>query len=181
MAQIPCHACSDGLRDQTADGAVGPCPVCGDEAFGDVVPEGWQQQAWTDTQEQLACFIRRGGVPDWPRYYILDGPTPVPVSDMWTWAQWFETADRQVVRTQITDTIEVSTFFLAVDYHCGDGPALLFQTMVFRGEHSEVAARYATWHEAEQGHEVVVAQARASLGGTRAYENAGTGHSDDPA
>lgn len=32
MGQVPCHACPEGLRDQTEHG-ISPCPTCGDEAI----------------------------------------------------------------------------------------------------------------------------------------------------
>jgi hypothetical protein len=90
-------------------------------------------------------------------YYILDGTEPVAV-DLLTWGRWFETADRHVAATTLADGTYVSTGFLGLDHQWGDGPPLLFETMVFdpSGE-SQDCWRSATWHQAEQGHQAVVA------------------------
>lgn len=63
--------------------------------------------------------------------YILIGQTAVPCPDLMEWARWMEDADRCVWRTRVGDW-EVSTVFLGLD-HCfiGDGPPILFETMVF--------------------------------------------------
>jgi len=88
--------------------------------------------------------------------YILQGTTPVKEEDLLAWAQWFETANRQVVETWIPPDIRVSTVFLALDYQRDEGPPLLFETMVFGGACDQEQVRYSTWHEAEHGHEAMV-------------------------
>lgn len=97
-------------------------------------------------------------------HYRLEGTEPVPVQDLITWAVWFETADRTVATTQVTETIEVSTVFLGLDHQWGVGPPLLFESMVFGMADDDPLAdmqvRYRTWHEAEQGHEIVVEAVR---------------------
>jgi len=86
--------------------------------------------------------------------YILDGKEPVEVSDIMTWATWFETADRIVKQTPINQDVRVSTVFLGLDHQFGDGPPLLFQTMIFGGEYDQW--RYSTWDEAVLGHNAAV-------------------------
>src|SRR5437773_1498037 len=87
-------------------------------------------------------------------YYILEGTEPVRCHDALTWAQWFETANRQVADTWMTPTLLVSTIFLGLNHQFfEDAPPLLFETMVFRNGHGDEQERYTTWHEAEQGHE----------------------------
>lgn len=77
-------------------------------------------------------------------HYVLDGKVAVPVEDVKVWAQFFERDNRTVA----TDTIRtpnrllwalglrpdywVSTVFLGLDHRHGDGPPLIFETMVFR-------------------------------------------------
>lgn len=62
-------------------------------------------------------------------------------------------------------TLAVSTVWLGVNYNfAGDGPPLIFETMVF-GEHPLADAacwRYATEDEARAGHENVVKALRAA-------------------
>lgn len=87
--------------------------------------------------------------------YILDGKTPVPCGDLKKWAKWFETADRKVACTGPTgpDSLYVSTVFLSHDHSYGDGPPLLFETMVFRDGDGDECERCSTWDEAEAQHE----------------------------
>lgn len=89
--------------------------------------------------------------------YILDGHEVVPV-DLTTWATWFQkTKTRVVAKTKIPNG-EVSTVFLGLNHRfTGNGPPLLFETLVFGGEHADHMERYATWAEAEEGHTRIVA------------------------
>lgn len=88
-------------------------------------------------------------------HYILKDKVPVAV-DLLEWAKWFGEADRQVDRTVIDIGEEVSTVFLGLDHQWGDGPALLFETMVFGGSFDGKQWRYSTWEEAEAGHKRMV-------------------------
>lgn len=85
--------------------------------------------------------------------YILDGKTPVP-ADLMTWAKWFETADRRVDATTI-GRYRVSTVFLGLDHQYGEGPPLIFETMVFADGGSDECwcDRCSTWDEAEAMHQ----------------------------
>jgi len=89
-------------------------------------------------------------------YYILDGKEPVEIFDVMTWAVQIGMTDRIVKQTTLGQT-RVSTVFLGIDYQFGEGPPLLFETMVFGGEHNGDQWRYSTWDEAETGHETAVA------------------------
>lgn len=94
--------------------------------------------------------------------YILDGKTPVR-ADLMTWARWFEKADtaRIVAKTTIDDA-DISTVFLGLDHRFGgDGPPLVFETMIFGGPHDGYQERYSTWDEAEAGHATSLALAQA--------------------
>jgi hypothetical protein len=89
-----------------------------------------------------------------PRLYILQDREPVPEPDLLKWAVWFESADRHVKQT-IQDDVTISTVFLGLDHGWGDGPPVLYETMVF-GLYIEDQWRYSTWKEAEEGHDEVV-------------------------
>lgn len=79
-------------------------------------------------------------------------------------AQHFEQDTRCVAETCVTDDIRVSTVFLGLDHNfSGHGPPLLFETMCFGGVCDGAQQRYATWHEAEQGHEAIVQRVRLAL------------------
>jgi len=85
--------------------------------------------------------------------YILDGKTPVPCEDLIKWALWLENSKRHV-GSEIRGNVRVSTVFLGIDhrYPPAKGPPLLFETMVFGGEHDQDMGRCSTWDEAEKMH-----------------------------
>lgn len=93
------------------------------------------------------------------RRYKLDGRVPVPADDLLEWAKWYETADRTVSKTE-RPGYTVSTVFLGLDHrYLGDGPPLLFETMIFGGNHDQYQSRCSTWEEAEAMHAKAVEMA----------------------
>jgi hypothetical protein len=88
------------------------------------------------------------------------------------WWLWFKNIDnRRIALTQVTPAIEVSTIFVGIDQDpmC-DEPPLVFETMVFHGDHGTYKYLWATYHEAEQGHEAVVERFRHHLASGRPLE-----------
>ena len=83
--------------------------------------------------------------------YMLEGKTPVQCTDLMEWATWKGKANNQVA-SDAEGGISVSTIFLGTDRSCAEGSLILFETMIFGGEHDEDQWRYATWDEAEEGH-----------------------------
>lgn len=98
-------------------------------------------------------------------YYILDADNrPVPVKVM-EWAHWFEKSDRRIGYTEITSEVRVSTVFLGIDHRfSGNGPPLLFETMIFGGPLADSQWRYVSHDDALAGHAVAVRKARAAAG-----------------
>jgi hypothetical protein len=94
-----------------------------------------------------------------PHRYILDeNRQPVPVDDLLEWAEWLETADRHVAFTSLSGGVEVSTVFLGIDHiWFGASLPILFETAVIRNGQFDIQSRYATWQEAEEAHQRVVA------------------------
>jgi hypothetical protein len=98
------------------------------------------------------------------KHYILDPGNPHEVKEVGfdEWLEWarvrFE--DQQVCRvdkTVIDGDCMVSTVFLGLDHNfLPDGLPILFETLVFGGEHDGLMQRYATWDEAAIGHKEVV-------------------------
>jgi len=91
------------------------------------------------------------GVGGRSRHYDMNGK---PMT-MMQWAQAFkDTAGRVLARTDLPDAYWVSTVWLGFDHNFGDGPPLIFESMVFKEDtHDEVACRrYATREEALAGH-----------------------------
>jgi hypothetical protein len=101
---------------------------------------------------------RPDAMKDWIGTYILEGHRPVAERDTIAWAQWLEAADRIVARTE-HELFVVSTVFLGLDYrHCGNGPPLLFESMVFFDGVAQHFRRYSSWDDAETGHKAMVRQ-----------------------
>jgi hypothetical protein len=84
--------------------------------------------------------------------YVLIGQTAVPCDDWLEWGMTFEHQDRRVGLWR-RGPVLVSTVFLGLDHNWGDGPPLLFETMIFfLGTSVDYEERCATWTEAEAMH-----------------------------
>jgi hypothetical protein len=96
------------------------------------------------------------------KYILVDGQ-PKPV-DLITWAKWFEGSDRHVAKDRFGEWT-VSTIFLGMDHRFGgDGPPLLFETMVLNDEgQDKFCERSATIDEARASHARGIAFAKAKL------------------
>src|SRR5690242_17008743 len=91
--------------------------------------------------------------------YVLRDKRPVLVPDLLTWAREFETMERRVKSEELPNGLWVSTVFLGIDHQFGDGPPLLFETMVFKSRKvlDEIyCERCSTWDEAEEQHRTAV-------------------------
>lgn len=108
----------------------------------------------------------------------------VPVRSLREWGEWMEAGlpgggnNRRVAETSLNGWW-VSTVFLGMNHdHTGQGPGLWFETMAFpEGEEpivpelagklreylKEMQFRYATYAEAEKGHEAIVEMIRCGL------------------
>lgn len=84
-------------------------------------------------------------------YYILQGKETKEVSDVIEWAESFDRKHMTVDRTEIGE-VTVSTVFLGLNHSLLGGPPLLFETMIFGGDHDQYQDRYTTWDEAVEGH-----------------------------
>jgi hypothetical protein len=99
-------------------------------------------------------------------HWILDADLrEVECPDVMTWANWYETAERHVGEDRICG-YRISTVFLGLDHNWWPGARpLLYETMIFKidpeatfGQATiKMVERYATWIEAEEGHEKTVA------------------------
>lgn len=93
--------------------------------------------------------------------YILEERQPVPCPDLMAWAFFMEDPKaRRVDETRVGNKL-VSTVFLGVDHQFGDGPPLLFETMVFSGPtgDGDEMERCSTWEEAVTMHANAVIRA----------------------
>jgi hypothetical protein len=79
--------------------------------------------------------------------YILDGKNPIPCSDI----TQLNNCNKLVARSEFGEAV-ISTVFLGIDHSYNGGTPVLFETMIFGGEHDLYQERYCTWDEAEEGH-----------------------------
>ncbi len=91
-------------------------------------------------------------------YKLNDDHTTEQVS-LYDYALWNKDNDKNIVigKYKIGKDIEVSTVFLGLD-HCYTecNKPLLFETMVFGGEHDQFMSRYETYEKAVEGHNKAV-------------------------
>jgi hypothetical protein len=89
--------------------------------------------------------------------YILDeDDEPEVCDDILVWSAWMSLRERRLLYDVVGDA-EVSTVFLGTDYrHLGDGPPILWETMIFGGVHDLRITRYTSKLAALQGHARIV-------------------------
>jgi hypothetical protein len=85
--------------------------------------------------------------------YILENGEPVPCDDLLAWGRWMENQEQRRVAYDEIRGCRVSTVFLGLNHNWGEGPPLLFETMIFGGAHDQFQERAATKAEALQIHE----------------------------
>ena len=88
-------------------------------------------------------------------YYILNDDDSVQEVDVLEWARWYEAKPgrRIVTQTAVTEKVQVSTVFLGLNHQFDPGgPPLIFETMIFGGEHNDFQVRCSTWNQAVEQH-----------------------------
>lgn len=89
---------------------------------------------------------------------------PYPARSIRVAARWLEQSGKErVVKQSRVGSAMVSTVFLVIDHnHFGDGPPVLWETMVFDERPvKERSARYTSREAALVGHEVILREVRA--------------------
>lgn len=97
------------------------------------------------------------------RYILVDGH-PVEEPDLIKWGRWMDGPER-IVRQDAVGSSRVSTVFLGLDHSFGDGPPVLWETMVFGGPLNDEQRRYTTAAAALAGHEEMVRRVTLEMGG----------------
>ena len=90
-----------------------------------------------------------------------DEKTPIPC-EMGERTDWNDPR-RQLALTEF-EGVRVYTVFLCFDHSWGDEPPLLWESMVFGGEHDEEQVRYHTFNAAWEGHIKLVQKVKPELG-----------------
>ena len=56
----------------------------------------------------------------------------------------------------LEDGTKISTVWLGLNHQFGNGPPLIFETMVFGGKYDGEQERYSTLEEAQNGHKIML-------------------------
>lgn len=96
-----------------------------------------------------------------PDFYILrEGGVAEPAPSLIEWAEWAATHSTQIAEDW-EGRVVVSTVFLGLNHrHFGDGPPILWETMIFGGRHNEWQQRYSSQADAVAGHARALAMVR---------------------
>lgn len=91
-------------------------------------------------------------------YYLNEDHTYRPCG-LNEWAEQFETI-RQVA-DDIINNFRVSTVWVGINVNFGEGPPLLFETMIFKPNGEEIYCekhntKYSTWDQAIEGHQEAI-------------------------
>lgn len=92
-------------------------------------------------------------------WYILDEnnkPIRSTIVDYGKWLQ--ENPEKKVVKQEDIDDIRISTVFLGLDHAWpkDNVKPLLWETMIFGGEHDQYMDRYTSYEDALKGHQIAL-------------------------
>lgn len=91
-------------------------------------------------------------------YYKLDKDgQPIPVDHLMDLVKLFEDNDLRRVGWDVINGNTISTVFLAINHNFGEGPPILWETMIFGGKHDQYQQRYSSLEEAKKGHAEAIA------------------------
>jgi len=88
------------------------------------------------------------------KYYDREGD-PISYEE---WLEKFETPGYQhIAKTELDGGVMVSTIWLGMNHQYNEGgPPIIFETIIFEGEHDQEMWRYSTFEEALADHHRIV-------------------------
>lgn len=98
-------------------------------------------------------------------YFILDENKNVIPASLIEWGTYLEEIDKRIVKKDMINDLQVSTVFVGMDMNghfldadnISDYKPAIFETMIFPRDGGDIYCdRYATWKEAEEGHQKAV-------------------------
>ena len=82
---------------------------------------------------------------------------PVKAESLLEWAGWFEGhIEEKQLRNTVIGGVRISTVFLGLDHSFGEGKPVLWETMIFGGDHDGYMQRYVERRDAIAGHVTAV-------------------------
>ena len=90
-------------------------------------------------------------------WYILDENNIPVVANISAYVDWEEAyPEKRCLRQQHIGNIFISTVFLGLDHAHGSKTPLLWETMIFEGEHDQYQERYSNYEAALRGHDEAI-------------------------
>lgn len=91
-------------------------------------------------------------------WYKLDkNNRPIPCKNSNEYMKWeTKNLDKKAIRQQHVDDVYISTVFLGLDHGFGGKNPVLWETMIFGGEHDQYQERYISYQDALEGHYIAV-------------------------
>ena len=88
-------------------------------------------------------------------WYKLDKKNnPIVCIDHMDYAKWYKKNKKQgIVKQDTIDEVLVSTVFLGLDHSFSGEKPLLWETMIFGGNHDQYQDRYSSYEDALKGHQ----------------------------
>ena len=90
-------------------------------------------------------------------WYILDEnnkPIRSTIVDCGKWLE--ENPERKAVKQEHIDDVYISTVFLGLDHAWNSDIPVLWETMIFGGEHDQYMDRYTSIEDALEGHQTAL-------------------------
>jgi hypothetical protein len=95
-----------------------------------------------------------------------------PCDDVLEWGRWFERSSKDRSRIIAADKDEgpdgtdvlISTVFLGLDHQWGEGPPVLWESLVFGGPLDQQMQRYTSREAALAGHQALCVRVREMMG-----------------
>jgi len=92
------------------------------------------------------------------RWYTLDeNNKPVVAASVIEAAEWLDkNPERKAVKQEHIGDIFISTVFLGLDHAWNSDILVLWETMIFGGEHDQYQERYTSYEDALEGHQIAL-------------------------
>lgn len=90
-------------------------------------------------------------------WYILDEnnkPIRSTIVDCGEWLQ--KNPERKAVKQEYVGDVRISTVFLGLDHAWNSDIPVLWETMIFGGEHDQYMDRYTSYEDALEGHKLAL-------------------------
>ena len=90
-------------------------------------------------------------------WYILDEnnkPIRSTIVDCGEWLQ--KNPERKAVKQEYVGDVRISTVFLGLDHVWNSDIPVLWETMIFGGEHDQYMDRYTSYEDAIEGHQTAL-------------------------